>query len=761
MGKKKKKKKKQQEWTTQLKFEMAGLILLAIALFTSFQFDPLGIIIIQLFRFFAGEWYHFLTLLLYMFAFMLIFKRVLPTMWSRRFAGLYIAMFTVLLYSHLELFQNLQSVGPFQNGSVLMNTLELYRLDLTGQADDLGGGMVGAVGYAVGTFLVDVGGTYVLGAVLLVIAFILLSGKSIRDVYDAVSKRVRVWGAKGLDAYKNSRTKENKPRAPATEKKEKVSTATPTPQAPAATESSTSERPVIHNFQEQAYKGEERSQKKKGKGPVVEKEETEDIQPLLTSEKSNEDYQLPGLTLLQSPVQNHQTSDRNQVSTNAKKLEDTLKSFGVQAQVNEVHLGPAVTKYEVQPAVGVKVSKIVSLTDDIALALAAKDIRIEAPIPGKSAVGIEVPNQDVAMVTSGSTGNAEIQCSRLSVALGRDISGEPMTAELNKMPHLLVAGATGSGKSVCINGIVTSILMRAKPHEVKLMMIDPKMVELNVYNGIPHLLTPVVTEPKKAAQALKKVVSEMERRYDLFSHSGSRNIEGYNAMIRKQNEKEDDDKPLLPYIVVIVDELADLMMVASSDVEDAITRLAQMARAAGIHMIIATQRPSVDVITGVIKANIPSRIAFGVSSQTDSRTILDASGAEKLLGRGDMLFLPVGANKSTRIQGAFISDKEVEDIVSHVVAQQKAQYEEEMTPDEVVETHKEPEDDLYYDAIDLVMQMDSASVSMLQRRFRIGYTRAARLVDEMEAQGIVGPYEGKKPREVLKRNEPDDLTDAK
>lgn len=311
-----------------------------------------------------------------------------------------------------------------------------------------------------------------------------------------------------------------------------------------------------------------------------------------------------------------------------------------------------------------------------------------------------------------------------------------MTAELNKMPHLLVAGATGSGKSVCINGIVTSILMRAKPHEVKLMMIDPKMVELNVYNGIPHLLTPVVTEPKKAAQALKKVVSEMERRYDLFSHSGSRNIEGYNAMIRKQNEKEDDDKPLLPYIVVIVDELADLMMVASSDVEDAITRLAQMARAAGIHMIIATQRPSVDVITGVIKANIPSRIAFGVSSQTDSRTILDASGAEKLLGRGDMLFLPVGANKSTRIQGAFISDKEVEDIVSHVVAQQKAQYEEEMTPDEVVETHKEPEDDLYYDAIDLVMQMDSASVSMLQRRFRIGYTRAARLVDEMEHRAL-------------------------
>jgi S-DNA-T family DNA segregation ATPase FtsK/SpoIIIE len=338
---------------------------------------------------------------------------------------------------------------------------------------------------------------------------------------------------------------------------------------------------------------------------------------------------------------------------------------------------------------------------------------------------------------------------KLLIGLGRDITGEAVLAELNKMPHLLIAGATGSGKSVCINGIIVSILMRTKPHEVKLMMIDPKMVELNVYNGVPHLLAPVVTNPKKASQALKKVVSEMERRYELFSESGTRNIEGYNEHVRRHNLETGEDHPLLPFIVVIVDELADLMMVASSDVEDAITRLAQMARAAGIHLIIATQRPSVDVITGVIKANIPSRIAFSVSSQTDSRTILDMGGAEKLLGRGDMLFLPAGRSKPVRVQGAYLSDGEVEEIVNFVISQQKAQYQEDMIPDDIPETSDEVEDELYDEAVQLIAEMQTASVSMLQRRFRIGYTRAARLIDEMEARGIVGPYEGSKPRHVL------------
>lgn len=486
--------------------------------------------------------------------------------------------------------------------------------------------------------------------------------------------------------------------------------------------------------------------------PETGDQETVSAPPMTFTELENKDYEMPSLDLLADPKHTGQQADKKNIYENARKLERTFQSFGVKAKVTQVHLGPAVTKYEVYPDVGVKVSKIVNLSDDLALALAAKDIRIEAPIPGKSAIGIEVPNAEVAMVSLKEVLESKLNDrpdAKLLIGLGRNISGEAVLAELNKMPHLLVAGATGSGKSVCVNGIITSILMRAKPHEVKMMMIDPKMVELNVYNGIPHLLAPVVTDPKKASQALKKVVNEMERRYELFSHTGTRNIEGYNDYIKRANNEEGAKQPELPYIVVIVDELADLMMVASSDVEDSITRLSQMARAAGIHLIIATQRPSVDVITGVIKANIPSRIAFSVSSQTDSRTILDMGGAEKLLGRGDMLFLPVGANKPVRVQGAFLSDDEVEKVVDHVITQQKAQYQEEMIPEETTETHSEVTDELYDEAVELIVGMQTASVSMLQRRFRIGYTRAARLIDAMEERGVVGPYEGSKPREVL------------
>ena len=477
----------------------------------------------------------------------------------------------------------------------------------------------------------------------------------------------------------------------------------------------------------------------------------EEEKPIVFTQTHETDYALPPIDLLSPPKAVDQSREKENIYENARKLEKTFQSFGVKAKVTKVHIGPAVTRYEVYPDVGVKVSKIVSLSDDLALALAAKDIRMEAPIPGKSAIGIEVPNEEIAMVSLREVleaKEADKRDAKLLIELGRDISGQAVLAELNKMPHLLVAGATGSGKSVCINGIIVSLLMRTKPHEVKMMMIDPKMVELSVYNGIPHLLSPVVTDPKKASQALKKVVSEMERRYELFSHTGTRNIEGYNEYIERHNETAETKQPLLPYIVVIVDELADLMMVASSDVEDSITRLAQMARAAGIHLIIATQRPSVDVITGVIKANIPSRIAFSVSSQTDSRTILDMGGAEKLLGRGDMLFLPVGASKPVRVQGAFVSDQEVEAVVQYVISQQQAQYEETMMAQDD-EPQEAFDDELFDEAVQLVIDMQSASVSMLQRRFRIGYNRAARLIDAMEARGIVGPYEGSKPRAVL------------
>ncbi|OZB97860.1 DNA translocase FtsK [Paenibacillus sp. XY044] len=459
-------------------------------------------------------------------------------------------------------------------------------------------------------------------------------------------------------------------------------------------------------------------------------------------------YKLPPFRLLAKPQNGGKPGDQNDYKQTARKLEATMESFGVRAKVLEVVRGPAVTRYEIQPDIGVKVSRIVGLTDDIALALAAKDIRMEAPIPGKSAIGIEVPNNEVSLVTMREVMETPVfqdAQSKLSIAFGRDISGQTIVGNLAKMPHLLVAGATGSGKSVCINGIITSILYKAKPDEVKFLMVDPKMVELNVYNGIPHLMAPVVTDPKRASLALKKIVVEMEKRYELFSKSSTRNIEGYNNLMK------DNPAAVLPYIVVIVDELADLMMVAAHDVEEAITRLAQMARAAGIHLIIATQRPSVDVITGVIKANIPSRIAFGVSSQVDSRTILDMAGAEKLLGRGDMLFMPMGASKPIRVQGAFMTDQEVEIIVNYVRDQGEAKYDESLVP-EVEETSQDADDqldELYDQAVQIVLESKQASVSLLQRRMRVGYTRAARLIDSMEARGIIGPYEGSKPREVL------------
>lgn len=459
-------------------------------------------------------------------------------------------------------------------------------------------------------------------------------------------------------------------------------------------------------------------------------------------------YKLPPFRLLSKPNTGGKGGDQNDYMQTARKLEATLESFGVRAKVLEVVRGPSVTRYEIQPDIGVKVSRIVNLTDDIALALAAKDIRMEAPIPGKSAIGIEVPNNEVSLVTMREVMETPIfqdAESKLSIAFGRDISGQTIVGNLARMPHLLVAGATGSGKSVCINGIITSILYKAKPDEVKFLMVDPKMVELNVYNGIPHLMAPVVTDPKRASLALKKIVVEMEKRYELFSKSGTRNIEGYNKLMK------DNLPAVLPYIVVIVDELADLMMVAANDVEDAITRLAQMARAAGIHLIIATQRPSVDVITGVIKANIPSRIAFGVSSQVDSRTILDMAGAEKLLGRGDMLFMPMGSNKPIRVQGAFMSDQEVENIVDFVRDQAEAEYDESLVPEveESANSDDEQLDELYEQAVTIVLEAKQASVSLLQRRMRVGYTRAARLIDSMESRGVIGPYEGSKPREVL------------
>ncbi len=708
----------------QVKFELVGLLFIFLAVFASGASAIAGGAIPSglehLFRFFFGIWYIIVSIFFLIVGLYLMIQRQWPLFLHKRFVGFYILFGAILLLTHVQTFEAIMknNVEP----SIIKTTWNHFQAYLQGDLPptQLGGGIIGASLFAF---------TYYLFA------------------------------PKQKEQY--SEKKKEKKEASEQKKLEKQEEDVDNIQSyPSEVESGEDQEPVIQDFTDVAYSSNADSSEGQDKPDVnteaqtakgdEQQEEADITQSLPLTEVENLDYHLPTMDLLAEPTHNAQQQERSKIQATVKKLEQTFHSFGVKAKVTKVHVGPSVTKYEVYPDVGVKVSKIVNLHDDLALALAAKDIRIEAPIPGKSAVGIEVPNQEVATVSlrevldSKSTND-----SKLLFALGRDISGDAIVSELNKMPHLLVAGATGSGKSVCINGIITSILMRAKPHEVKMMMIDPKKVELNVYNGIPHLLAPVVTDPKKASRALKKVVSEMERRYDLFSDTGTRNIEGYNEYVRKHNQEGQDTQPQLPYIVVLVDELADLMMVASNEVEDAITRLAQMARAAGIHLIIATQRPSVDVITGVIKANIPSRIAFSVSSQTDSRTILDTGGAEKLLGRGDMLFIPVGASKPTRVQGAFLSDEEVERVVNYCVEQQKAQYEEEMIPEEETEVKQEVDDDLYEDAVQMVLEMQSASVSMLQRRFRIGYTRAARLIDAMEERNIVGPYEGSKPREVL------------
>ncbi len=493
----------------------------------------------------------------------------------------------------------------------------------------------------------------------------------------------------------------------------------------------------------------------------LQKEEKEDksVKEVLTLDHTahveDDNYVFPSIDLLAVPKQG-EVFDRKAIHGVAVKLQKTLASFGVDAKVTNITKGPTVTRYELTPSTGVKVSKIVNLSDDIALNLAAKSIRIEAPIPGKAAVGIEVPNaicESVMLREVIESDAFKNHKSKLAFALGKDAAGEVCVGDIAKMPHVLIAGATGSGKSVCINSIIVSILYKAKPSEVKMILVDPKMVELSGYNGIPHLLIPVVTDPKKAAGALNWAVQEMVNRYNLFASKGVKDIKGYNMVMEKESEGVK-----LPQIVIIIDELADLMMVAPNDVEDAICRLAQMARAAGMHLVIATQRPSVDVITGIIKANIPSRIAFTVSSQVDSRTILDMAGAEKLLGKGDMLYYPVGETKPLRMQGTFISEKEIESIVDEIKSNTDVKYNNDIIESiekangkgtKADEEEQDDADELLDDAINLVMDMGQASASMLQRKFKIGYSRAGRIVDQMEARGLISGYDGSKPRQVL------------
>ncbi|MBG9775467.1 FtsK/SpoIIIE family DNA translocase [Brevibacillus laterosporus] len=769
-------------WASIIKLELIGLIMICLSVIGLLESGWLGQKVLSfLFRMFAGSWDFLIPVALIVISVYMMFVRKLPRMSPRMF-GFFIIFMGILLWDHLLLYELLSGSGRFDQ-NIIQLTWERIIEDQKQKVStvSVGGGMIGAVLFTVTNALIGKVGTGLVVGLFFLIGIMFIFQLSYVDLFNVIRGKLSAGYIKTKQSVKESmqllqEEKEKKKseekvgngsnleHASAIEAPSPLIVDNNTPWEEKTENEQAIVSPVIRDFTERVEDTLPEQdivnppQKVETSAKITVKTKAhsqgEDM-PDVTVNFQTEDSQLestyiiPDLSMLSRPKNTAQQKDVDHAS-NAAKLVQTLKSFGVNAIVSEIHRGPAVTRYEVQPATGVKVSRIVSLTDDLALALAAKDIRIEAPIPGKSAIGIEVPNSEISLVTLREVLESP-QCkeseAKLTVALGRDISGEPIFADLAKMPHLLVAGATGSGKSVCVNGIIMSILLRAKPNEVKLMMIDPKMVELNVYNGIPHLLAPVVTDPKRASVALKKVVVEMERRYNLFSKSNCRNIEMYNQMV-KTAEQGQQTAPL-PYIVVIVDELADLMMVAPGEVEDAICRLAQMARAAGIHLLIATQRPSVDVITGVIKANIPSRIAFGVSSMADSRTILDMGGAEKLLGRGDMLFLPMGASKPTRVQGAFVGDKEVEEVVSFVKEQQEAKYSEEMIPEEISE---EPQmvmdDEMYEQAVQVVAEAQTASASLLQRRLRVGYTRAARLIDMMEAQGIVGPYEGSKPREV-------------
>ena len=633
----------------------------------------------------------------------------------------------------------------------------------TGGMNLTGGGIAGgSLHWLISTLLGNIGATilYIFAAIL---CFVFLFNISLSDIYESVAEKFKTAYAKHKE--KSNEKKSRRDDEPVVIKIDDEIKEIPrnTVQEPEEFEISDEDDIII------------------GPGypippelPVKEKFETvieQDNQVAIASEPNEaeekftpeyadeyiENYIFPDIEMLKLPKKTGKSVKEQDLMKNARKLVDTLASFGVQAKILQVSRGPAITRYELQPMAGVKVSKIVGLADDIALNLAASGVRIEAPIPGKAAIGIEVPNSDVDMVSM----REVIDCdefknhpSKLAVALGKNISGSPIIIDLAKMPHLLIAGATGSGNSVCINSIITSIMYKANPNEVKLLLIDPKVVELSVYNGIPHLDTPVVTKAKKAAGALSWAVTEMMKRYDQFSENKVRDIKGYNAVMK------DKGYPQMPQIVIIIDELADLMMVAPNEVEDHICRLAQLARAAGMHLVIATQRPSVNVITGIIKANIPSRIAFAVSSQIDSRTILDSAGAEKLLGRGDMLYHPTGSSKPQRIQGAFVSDSEVEGLVKFVKQNSEALY----NPDiiehietasaatEKVKDNSEDSgdyDDMLPKAIDLIMEMGQASTSMIQRKLSVGYARAGRLMDQMEERGIVGPSEGSKPRQIL------------
>ena len=725
-------------------------------LFAALKWGAVGITLYNLIRLLVGSlaYIAIIASLIYLFFFKWVNKH-------EGYKSGFFSIFIGLLLMFQAYFVNVLNL----KGQVLSTTLSRILTDLTAVKVSAfaGGGLLGATLYTPIAFLFSNIGTYFIGLLLILLGVLLISPYSIYDIFEKLSETYHAWSEK-REAKRQQRFIEKEEKA-AQAAMNAIQVEQDEPQIDSETGEILDDEVLAHTsiqFEEaepEIYDYDESLSEKQHKEEQQDNTD-EDVEVNFTPKESL-DYKLPTINLFAPDKPKNQSKEKKIVRENIKILEETFASFGIRASVERAEIGPSVTKYEVKPAVGVRVNRISNLADDLALALAAKDVRIEAPIPGKSLVGIEVPNSEIATVTfrelweQSKTDDKKL----LEIPLGKAVNGSVRTFDLAKTPHLLVAGSTGSGKSVAVNGIIASILMKARPDEVKFMMVDPKMVELSVYNDIPHLLIPVVTNPRKASRALQKVVDEMENRYELFSKIGARNIAGYNAKVAEYNASQPEYKQVpLPLIVVIVDELADLMMVASKEVEDAIIRLGQKARAAGIHMILATQRPSVDVISGLIKANVPSRIAFAVSSGTDSRTILDENGAEKLLGRGDMLFKPIDENHPVRLQGSFISDEDVERIVTFVKNQAEADYDDNFDPGEVSEndmdsgSESEQGDPLFEEAKALVIETQKASASMLQRRLSVGFNRATRLMEELEAAGVIGPAEGTKPRKVLLNN---------
>ncbi len=739
-----KRKKSKDSQNKGMSVELTGLILAIIGII-GFGFGYIGTLIKEFGMFLFGSWWIVFVIYLLLVGLFMVFKRKMPKFFSSRLIGFYLILLVVLVASHFTFLNEIENPGDilkttFDQFMDRINTIDMAASVLnTGNTSiAIGGGLVGALAISGLYMLFARTGTIVILVVLALGGLILLFDLSLSDVLDKI---------KGFVKRNKEASDEEKD-----EREESL---------PSISEQVTEELPMRKSDEKVVINRLEDIKNKKSE----EVKEVVEIEPLVVENMVNDGkYRLPPINLLKEVKVPKKTESDAKILANKDLLEKVLRDFHIVGKVVDIRVGPAFTQYEVCVPAGTKVSHILSINKEIALALAAKDVRIQAPIPGKSTIGVEIPNETISAVPFREILEANLNAKNkydIMVTLGKNLMGKPIVADLTKMPHLLVAGSTGSGKSVCINSIICSILMNYTPYEVKLIMVDPKKVELTNYNGVPHLYCPVVNDPKKASVMLQNVVAEMDRRYDQFAEAKVKKINEYNEHIEKENKKHPESPlPKMPYWVVIIDELADLMLVASKEVENSIMRITQLARAAGIHLIVATQRPSTNVITGVVKANIPSRICFAVASQIDSRTALDMGGAEKLLGKGDMLYLPMGENTPERIQGCFISDEEIEKLINYCTKQLKAQYKEDITVASSSNSSSGSgngedgyDDPMYDEVVDFAITTGKISASLIQRKFRFGFNRAARMIDLLESRGIVGPQNGSKPREVLVKNE--------